>query len=79
MDIDLRLHLDDPGGDLHQAQPQRSVSNWASRQEERRGIRARRLHSNQYAPAAKTRRNWLAVALVQGVRSAARCVFQAFT
>ena len=45
----------------------RTVSNCATRQAKRFGIRARR-----------NRRNWFAVALPHEVRSAARCVFQAF-
>src|SRR3954452_161956 len=54
------------------------MSNWATRHGERLGISARRLHSSQYAPACRNSRNWLALALVQEVRSAARCVFHAF-
>src|ERR1019366_3603316 len=54
----------------------RNVSNCATRHIERLGIDARRPHMIQYAPACKNSRNWLAVAFVHEVRSAARCVFQ---
>jgi hypothetical protein len=50
----------------------RIVSNWASRQNEVRGARPRRVDSSQYAAVWISSRNWLAVALVQEVRSEAR-------
>jgi len=50
----------------------RSVSNWAVRQDERRGMSVRRLHISQWAAPCRNRRNWLAVAFVHEVRSAAR-------
>ena len=54
----------------------RNVSNWATRHIERFGIDTRSPHISQYAPACRNNRNWLAVALEQDVRSAARWVFQ---
>ena len=52
------------------------MSNWATRHIDRRGIDWRRPHINQYAPACRNKRSWLALAFMQDVRSAARCVFQ---
>ena len=50
----------------------RMMSNWALRQNEVLGASPRRLWSSQYAAVWIRRRNWLAVALVHEVRSAAR-------
>src|SRR3954462_13840463 len=47
----------------------RKVSNCATRHCERLGIRERRLHSSQYAPACRKSRTWLALAFGQDVRS----------
>jgi hypothetical protein len=49
------------------------VSNWAVRQGDRFGRVAWSAQSSQYAAACRNRRNWLAVALLHEVRSAARC------
>ena len=51
----------------------RIVSNWASRQNDLRGAKPRRVSINQYAAVWIKSRNWLAVALRHEVRSEARC------
>jgi len=62
------------GGDRSVEVHLQSIS--VARHIERLGIDTRRPHMSQYAPACKNSRNWLAVAFVHEVRSAARCVFQ---
>ena len=74
MHSDHGLHLDDAGGNLDEAEV--NVSYWATRHIENFRINTRRPHISQYAPACRNSRNWLAVALEQDVRSAARWVFQ---
>src|SRR5262245_42606830 len=51
----------------------RMVSNWASRQNEVLGARPRKVCRSQKAAVWTSSRNWLAVALLQEVRSEARC------
>lgn len=71
---DLRFHLDHPRSDFDEAQSQRvELGDGKARAPRHRGPQA---PHQPVSTGMQESRNWLAVALVQDVRSAARCVFQ---